>query len=225
MVFPGNSSVNFLPSVHAFYNHSLDIAGCVLVPQADEALNCTASIPLDIHVPSVGDVVYMASLDNLSAEDLSQPSDVKEGKFHFKMSQRVSVRCGVVTGVYPQGLRQYRWPCFTTSIPAEAGMSGGFVFVPQVGRTVAACGVVCADLSPSEAFSNFHVCGESLIGCAWPALGLRLNETIPAPADAPLISMLDLMRKGSLPPAVGDLNRIKIEDIGDGNFRIHLSRR
>lgn len=153
-IYVGGTIATMLNAIHLNYNNSLDLAACVLVTQENETITQRVAIPLDTGQPSIGAVVHMVSLDGLQADERLPPQS-RDGKGQMIVtSRRMSIRVGIVTGVYPSGLRQYKWPCFTTSIPAEPGMSGGFVYFPRENVTIAACGVVCADNSTEEARHN-----------------------------------------------------------------------
>lgn len=205
-----------LNAVHNNYNHAFDIASCILVLQQTELITPRVAIPLDIDEPSVGAVVHMVSLDGLQVEEATPPQD-SDGKGQIiSTTCRVSIRVGVVTAIYPKGFRQYRWPCFTTSIPAEPGMSGGFVYFPRGGVKIAACGVVCADNSMNEARHDFSQCGESVIALAWPALSLRLPLKLPSEQTDPGHTLHEMIHLGHVPPPLGDLNRIRLLETGDG---------
>lgn len=222
-VWMNNSTASMLPAVHAFYNDTLDIAGCLLVPQKGETLTGSVTIPLDVHVPSVGDVVHMVSLDALSITETTLGRDRSGDQQQITVTRRVSLRVGVVTAVYPQGYRQFRWPCFTTSIPAVGGMSGGFVYLPREGITIAACGIVSADCSSPESHNDFSLCGESVIACAWPGLALRVSESLPQPDDATTFSLLEMMMNGNIHKAIGGHERVTIDDLGNDHFTIRLA--
>lgn len=202
---------------HACYNDTLDIASCIIMPQPGESILERVSIPLDIDVPMVGEVVHMVAMDGMEAQELTPPSDGSGNGQCTSLFRRISIRVGVVTTVYPQGFRQYRWPCFTTSIPAEHGMSGGFIYWPREGTTIAACGVVCADNSTDEARRSFFECGESVIGCSWPALSLLIPLTVPSYPDAPTYTLFEMVRRGHVPQPLGGIERIRIYETGDGN--------
>lgn len=196
---------------HVSYNDALDIACCILMPQepSDTPFTFPRAIPLDTARPTIGDVIHMVSLDGMELTD-HVPANHTSGPRPFSVYRRVSIRVGVVTAVYPEGFRQYRWPCFTTSIPAEPGMSGGFVYFPREGYTIAACGIVCADNSSPEARSNQMICGESVIAYSWPALALNVPEKLPPPA--PSYTLHDMMRQGTMPMAMGGIEHIQISN-------------
>ncbi|MED5618128.1 trypsin-like peptidase domain-containing protein [Ideonella sp. BN130291] len=196
-----------LLDVHcASYNASHDVAVCAIGPQEREPPPFDPrSVPFHTELPSVGDPAQMVAIDEMKVGESEPPSDRTGQGQVLIVSRRVSIRLGVVTGVFPRGLRQYRWPCFTTSIPAEPGMSGGYLFIPKPGTTVAACGVVCADASSDEARINQSVAGESIIGCTWPALGLSLPEHIGQPKTR---TLLEMAASGEIPMPVGGVEHI-----------------
>jgi hypothetical protein len=215
----GADSSDLLYVRHFSYNDSLDIACCVLEPQE----SCLSkfkpiSIPLDTRRPSVGDVVYMVSQGGMEISNRQAPTGVRGTGQQFSIHRRINIRIGTVTAVYPQGFRQYPWQCFTTSIPAEPGMSGGFVYMPHEGKPIGACGIVCADNSTSDAYTDFSQCGESVIACAWPALALPVPQF--RENNSPMRTLLDMVRAGDLPPPVGGSDHIRIVDRGNGDGTI-----
>jgi hypothetical protein len=219
----GSQHANMMNVAHVSYNDALDIACCVITPQDQYAHPFRpVSIPIDTAVPKIGEVVQMISLDNMLVDELVAPADAEGIGQVISLHRRVSIRLGTVTGVYPEGFRQYRWPCFTSSIPAEPGMSGGFVFLPRDGKTISACGLVCADNSPSEARSNQDQSGESVIACAWPALALHLPEAIPSAPDRPTHSLYQFMRDGRVAEAIGGIGQIEVVERGGGNLTTAL---
>jgi hypothetical protein len=196
---------------HFSYNDVLDIACCLLLPQeiTETPFGFRRQIPLDTARPSVGDIVHTVSIDGMDLVDHA-PSSPCSGPRPFSIFRRISIRRGVVTGTYPQGFRQYRWPCFTTSIPVEPGMSGGFVYFPRDDYTIAACGIICADNSTPQARANQTICGESVIAYSWPALALSLPEKLPPPASS--YTLYEMMRKGMVPMAMGGIDQIEISN-------------
>ena len=173
-------------------------------------------------VPSRGDMVHMVSVDNMSVAERSAPTDASGTGQVIRITTRVSIRAGTVTAVHPNGFRQYAWPCFTTSIPAEPGMSGGFAFLPVHGATIAACGLVCTDNSSQAARTDNHLCGESVIGCTWPALGLQVPFSLPTSSNSATRSLLDVMNAGDIGLPVGGLDNIRIEHAPYGDCRVEL---
>jgi len=217
----GPRTAEALNLAHVSYNDSLDISSFLVVPQEGREPFRPAMIPLDTTVPAVGDVVHMVSNDQLDVEETRPPIDY-DGKGHeIKIERRVSIRVGVVTGVYQAGYRQFRWPCFTTSIPARPGMSGGFVFVPRDQQIIAACGVVSADLSDPVAHSSFMACGESVIASTWSSLCLSVPVVMSRGiTDPPTTTLLEAMRVGRLGTAIGGIHDIAIVPTEEGGVQI-----
>lgn len=216
-VWMDSERAEMLNVVHMGYNETLDVGCCILMPQNGNIL--APAVPIDTSVPEVGEVVHMLSLDGLWAEEKIPPVD-RSGKGQLlEVSRAVSIRIGTVTGVHQSGYRQYKWPCFTTSIPANPGMSGGLVYRPRDGQTIAACGVVCADASSEEARGDNYHCGESIVASTWPSLAL------PVPTElrngSSMIPILELMRRGAMPLAVGGIDGIDVvlDHAGNGSIR------
>ena len=216
----GASSALALNASFASYNNDFDLACLLLLPQAGETLTERVAIPLDLDDPPVGAVVHMVSQGDLRADELRAPQTNDGEGQEVSLFRRLSIRRGVVTAKYPSGFRHYRWPCFTTSIPATPGMSGGFVFWPRDGITIAACGVVCADSSTSAAHASFMECGESIIGSSWPGLGLRIPLTAPHSPDQPTVSWFEAVRTGRLPLPLGRFERMRYVEAAERAFVI-----
>jgi len=209
-VWMGHQHADMLNIPHVGFNNTTDLACCVVMPQDIFTHPFLAtSIPLDMAVPRVGDIVHMVSHATLLIDEIAPPTDLTGKDQTIQLSKSVSIRIGTVTGVYPRGLRQYRWPCFTTTIPAEAGMSGGFAFLPRDGQTIAACGIICADNSSEEARTNQMLPGESVAASAWPALGLRYPETIPPMPNGLTHSIYTMMQSGRIDKAIGGLDQMR----------------
>ncbi len=220
VIYKGGATPTMLNAIYLNYDDSLDLAACVLVPQENETIAQGVAIPLDTGQPSVGAVVHMVSLYGLKADE-QLPPQARDGKGQAIVTSRgTSIRVGIVTGVYPTGFRQYKWPCFTTSIPAEPGMSGGFVYLPRENVTIAACGVVCADNSTEEARHNFFKCGESVIAFAWSALALRLPLSFPNQQTEHGHTLYEMIRLGHVPLPLGGIDQIRIVETGNGGCRI-----
>lgn len=187
----------------AAYNAVSDLAVCLLMATPDPKQPFIPfSTPIDANTPSVGDIVHIVSWI-----EMRQNGTPTQGAIEYAMHRALSIRRGTVTGVHRQGLRQYKWPCFTTSIPVEPGMSGGLVYRPQDGATIGACGVVCADNSTEEARRDQMLAGESVIGMSWMALGLQLP--VETSNTAPRRSIQQMMRDGDMPPAIGGIEQFK----------------
>lgn len=222
IVWMASTHAAMMSAITASYNESTDLACCVIAAQEreNEAFH-PAHIPLDTRIPIVGEIVHMVSVDEMSANEAASPKDQSGAGQVLELYRRICIRRGSVTGVYPNGFGQYRWPCFTTSIPTTGGMSGGFVYVPRDNETIAACGIVCADLDPYQSKTDLTQCGCSVIGCSWPALALRLPESIPAPTNTVTKSLLELAQMGYIPEPVGGIARFELETLENGDFRLH----
>lgn len=217
----GSKHSGLLNMQHACYNDKLDIAYCIVTPQELHAAPFQPiSIPIDTTIPSVGDVVHMVSQDGLDVSELEPPTEASGKGQTILINRPVSIRIGTVTGIYPQGLRRYTWPCFTTSIPAEPGMSGGFVYLPRDGKSIAACGIVCADNPTEEARTNCLQCGESVVACAWPVLALPIPESIPAVPNTLTRTLYDMMQTGDIPMAASGIDNFELVDLGNGDHKI-----
>ncbi|MHB8267713.1 hypothetical protein [Bradyrhizobium sp.] len=223
IIWMGSQLQKMMNVGHVGYNDTLDSACCVITPQDGETLGfLPTTIPIDTAVPSVGATVHMVSLDGMTVSEHVPPTDITGRGQTLEITRRVSIRIGVVTGVYPDGLRHYRWPCFTTSIPAEPGMSGGFVMLPRDGEPIAACGIVCADSSEDDARSSFVRCGESIIACAWPALGLRVPDSIPSLPTTPTMTLYEMMQTGRMDRAIGGIDQIEVIERENGDCDIRV---
>jgi hypothetical protein len=217
----GSTHASLLDVLHIGYNDILDIACCIVAPQPiDTDAFTPVAIPLDVTVPCVGDIVHQVSNDSMKTEELVPPIDRSGDGQSLKLYRRVSLRRGVVTGVFPDGLRQYRWPCFTTSIPAQPGMSGGFATLPRDGQTIGACGVICADASTEVARSDLLEKGESIVAMTWPALCLNAPLSIPSNLGTPMQTLYAMMKTGLLDEALGGIAGIAVADTGNGNYTI-----
>jgi len=212
----GSSHAAMLDVVSVEYNESTDSCCClVAASDSDQRTFKPTAIPLDTSIPSRGDVVHMVSQASFSV--------ATEGVKHERVLQvrkAVSMRVGVVTNVHPKGLRQYKWPCFTTSIPAEPGMSGGLVTLPKEGKNIGACGIVCADSSDQKARVDQKVQGESIIAVSWTSLGLRVPESWPILKSTSRVTLLEMIRRGDMPSTGNGIERIEISSNDYGGYRI-----
>lgn len=224
IIWMGAKHAAMVNALNVNYNETLDVACCVIEPQHQSSAPFSpTSIPLDTTIPDVGATVHMISHDNFQLSEMVPPSDLTGKGQQLSIMKRLSIRIGVVTGVFPNGLRQYKWPCFTTSIPAEPGMSGGLVTLPRNGGVTACCGVVCADNSTDEARKDWTKCGESVVASAWSALCLRVPDEIPATPETPSHSLYNFIQLGRMPEAVGGLNCIHFVEGQNGDCTLmHL---
>lgn len=222
-IWMGQDQADLLDIVHVGSCDTLDATILICTPTKLKGTPfLPTSIPIDTSVPKVGDVVHMYSLDKLEVSTaISTEDHSSEGKY-MSLTRRVCIRVGVVTGVYMNGRRQHQWPCFTTSIPAEPGMSGGIVTLPSEGKTIAACGIVSSDFSVKEAQTDCHQCGESLIASTWPTLALPVPELDSSKSTKS--TLYHLMRSGKIPVAIGGIDHIQLEELGDGNYTVKYKK-
>jgi len=213
----GTNNQTALNVAYCTYEEESDLSCYILRPQETETTFLPVSVPLDTTTPNVGDVVHMVSQNGLNITNEQIDPRFAEGSFKITVGRRLTLRCGVVTGVFPQGYRQYRWPCFTTSMPAEPGMSGGFVYIPRDGVPISACGIVCADNSSDEARASFLDSGESVIGCAWSALGLRIPPSFPVTS---YVTLYEMMRSNRLPMAFGGIDHLELIELENNGYRL-----
>ena len=99
-------------------------------------------------------------------------------------------------------------------------MSGGFVYLPSDGKTVAAAGVVCADNSSETARTNFFESGESIVGCTW--LGLALLVPRYMDDKSPMHTIYEMMKTGYMTEAHGGLEKIVFQKLDNGECLIGL---
>lgn len=219
-VWMGNETSDMLTMPYVHHAKSLDIAICIVCAQEHAStIFRPEKVNLETSYPSVGESIVVASLSGFVSEELHAGQN-EVGQV-VKFANRPAVRVGTVTGVYPNGYRHYKWPCFTTSIPVTAGMSGGFVSRSRLGEPFAACGIVSADASSESAHSNASVCGESIIAAVWPSLGY----SIPLSNDPSKGTrrLLDMVRTGEVVDSSSNVERILIEESDDGTYKMRFN--
>ena len=191
--------------VHLSFNAVTDIAvGMAEIPLEFRTKRFWRNIPLAVVLPNVGDPIHTCSLINKLPVEL----EGNQSGRHFQLERGVTLRKGIVTNVFPSGYNQYKWPCFTTSIPALPGMSGGFAYSPMHNETIAACGVVCAELSHSDP-TSFLEPGQSLIACSYLALANILPNNTPPQDDTDFLTLYEMVQQGRFPKPLGDFDRVK----------------
>lgn len=219
VVWMGQKNALMMNVVHASFTEQLDIACCIVMPQKIDKF-LPYSVLLDCRIPSVGDTVHMISGAGMDVSETSSPN-VQDGLgLTLSIKRSVNIRIGSVTGVYEGGYRQYKFPCFTTSIPAEPGMSGGFVYLPKDGDTVAACGVVSSDVSTISAKNNMFHSGDSLIACTWPSLGLRIPEIITTDDTASIKTIYEMIQMGNIPVYNNCADQFEIIKLDGDDYRV-----
>lgn len=219
VIWSGQEEVSMMTVVYVFYSEHLDIACCIVIPQKIDTFS-PFSVPLDFRMPSVGNTVQMISCLGMDASETLPPSKQDGLGQVLNIKRSVNIRIGRVTGVYEGGFNQYKFPAFTTSIPAEPGMSGGFVYLPEDGDMIAACGLVSADSSSKNARQSMLLDGESLISCAWPALGFSIPEGIGINESTPKITIFDMIKTGRMPSYNNDVDQFEIIKLEGDDCRV-----
>jgi len=221
IVFANDEIAGMFDVVYACINESTDIAICIAEVQKEFKKSIrSVTVPLDLTTPKVGEIVHVASL--VHPLKSIEVTETEQGILNFAIERKVDIRRGVVTGVHMTGFRQYKWPCFTTSIPVQFGMSGGFVYIPRDGATVSACGVVCVEVSQEIDPTSYNSLGESVMGCGWTALALRLPNTLPQADDKDTSTIFSMMQNGSFPMASNGIGHIRFEEGQNGDAKIGL---
>jgi Trypsin-like peptidase domain len=217
VVWMGQIGTSMMNVVYAFYSKELDIACCIVMPQKTDKF-LPYPIPLDCRTPTIGDTVHMISCAGMRSSESVAPQKQDGSGQIIEIERSVNIRIGRVTGLYQAGLRHYTFPCFTTSIPAEPGMSGGFVFLPEDGSTIAACGVVSGDFSTPEARKSMLSSGESVIASTWPALGLSVVESLSI--NSPKQTIYDMVKSGKMHIFGNSMDQFDIVRLGGDDYRI-----
>jgi hypothetical protein len=224
LTWVGRGAPSVLTVIHAQYCDEFDLAVCVATPLETSTTKFEpVDVPLELRVPSVGDRINIVAFEHFEAveKEIGAPPDYHIGQ-HLMLGLRIGIRTGTVTGVYPDGLRHYHWPCITTSIPVEPGMSGGFAFHPRNGVTIAALGVVCADSSADDSRGDFRIAGESIVALSWPGLALEVPTSNAAGAER--LTLHQMMTRGNLRAALGGIERFEIVALSEGVRQLHLRR-
>jgi hypothetical protein len=211
-----HAGVQLMNVAYVTYSDNLDIALCVITPQETAERVAPHAVPLDCGTPAVGDVVHLVSCGGMNVGEKSPPLE-RDGKGQtLRIERSVCIRIGTVTAVHNGGYNQYRFPCFSTSIPAEHGMSGGLVYMPREGKTVAACGIVSADLDITHRPRvDFYSSEKSIISCAWPLLGFSLPVGILPDGSTSNELIYNLIRAGDMPAYEYSADLFEIADTGE----------
>lgn len=138
----------------AFSNLKTDVAFLLVTPDEDyrEAIKLTRQIGLLSAGPDLGEKVLVAGYFETEVRTFHHRES--DGKAVFQaVSGKFQVVEAAVTGVFPQGIRDIKWPCFQLDCPLFSGMSGGCVLVTR-GTNLLAAGVISRDLSLSAAASG-----------------------------------------------------------------------
>lgn len=207
---------------YVLYADDLDIAYCVLVPdKPDEFL--PVHVPLDLQTPSKGDTVHMVTILGKEAEEISDPIDNYGFGLSLKIDKEVSIRRGIVTGVYEKGFNRYKFPCFTTSIPIEGGMSGGFVTKIEDQAVISACGIISGDeftpLMGDGVGKNQPESLGSVISCVWPALGFLYPVNI-YDKSIPKQTIYDVVKSGGIKTFGDSVDQFELIKLGQDDHRV-----
>ncbi len=183
------------------------IEGVSIVPELDIALcaikfqeiydgpGFSYNFGLDSRHPNVGDEVVALGFSRMRIETQYVSSD--KMLRYFKMMQKIEMRKGTVTGVFQNGLRQIAWPCFETTIPIDAGMSGGPVLPFGMSNSkMNACGVISKDFSTKESFKTFLASGQSIMGMIWPSVVLPFRCVFNEGGSPTETNLFDLIKRG-----------------------------
>ena len=217
-VWVGESQVDMCVVHDIQYTDHLDIAICtVSIQEHTQGKKLINTFALDTSLPKLGSkIAFMSS----SALDLNEISiDKSLERQTLKISKTIIVRMGVITNVFPTGHRQFKFPCFETSIPVEPGMSGGLFYYPLVDQPIAACGVASTDFSDASAKTNFLVSGQSLAAMIWPVVGFSMPGSLPASDTTPRRTVLDCISAGEIPDVAE--TALTIENLANGDYRVH----
>jgi trypsin-like peptidase len=208
---------------YAFSNDS-DIAYCVLVPDDDSPHEfLPGGVPLNLQTPSKGDTIHMVTILGKETEELSPPTNDSHSGLSIRIAKELCVRRGTVTNVCEEGLGRYRFPCFTTSIPIEGGMSGGFVTIVKDQAVVSACGIISGDeitpLMEKGEEKNQPGSRGSVISSVWPALALLFPVNI-YDESFPKQTIYDVVKSGGMRTFGDSIDQFELIKLGDDDYRV-----
>jgi hypothetical protein len=208
-VWMGTDNSDILFVRHVTYANNLDFALCVLEYQPEylrrNNLSATA-VALDTKFPEIGEWVHVVALTDFIFTGVSPKGD---GDGVWQIGTRTVVRVGKVLSRENNALG-HDGPCFLTTIPVDAGMSGGFAYVPRDGQAVAACGILSSGPQEDDKQSSFLVCGNSAFGGVRGTLGLELPAEI---CGGNPITLLDLVKAGQIVDVGGGATNVEIVDV------------
>lgn len=127
----------------AAWDKKSDLAVFTVGPQsAEDGKFFNFNFRLEQVEPEVGDQVGMLGYGNMETIE-----NVHLGEFQkFSTSQRLVLRTGQITNVFPDGHSLCRTKCVETTIPVFDGMSGGPMFLmPEVGGDIVPFGLISSD--------------------------------------------------------------------------------
>ena len=153
----------------------------------------------------------MVSLTDFEFQQMSGQGD----KGFWKIGSRPVIRVGNVLSQEFGGMG-HSGPCFRTSIPTDAGMSGGFAYIPRDSQSIAACGIVSANLDFGQPTTRFDVCGNSLMAGILGTMVLPIPQMSDGSGNRIL---LDLVRSGEVMDVAGGGKNISVRQT-DGGYEI-----
>ena len=109
----------------AFFDKQSDIAIFSIIYQHYKK-SCTffkSAFILDDSCPEIGDEVAILGFANMKVP--LEKARKKNCNEQFQISRQLTLRCGKVKNIHPDGHILCRGPCIETSIPVFPGMSGG----------------------------------------------------------------------------------------------------
>jgi hypothetical protein len=202
---------------HVAYANNLDVALCVL--EAQERLRSSIhqlapAIALDTRIPPTGTSIHIIALSWLKFNDTSQSAD---GNRIWRVETRPVVRVGKVLSHQDEGVG-HKGPCFTTTIPTDRGMSGGFGYVPRDANPVAACGIISTSPQEDDGKIDFQVSGNSTLVGVLGALALQ----VPLSSEPSFSLLFALVKSGQVRDIAGGGQNLGIRKLGeDGECEVY----
>ena len=144
-------------------------------------------LPIDSSPPTAGSPIKVIGYWNMSADPIEVgPSTANTTRLTISMAQRN----GNITGAFPSGLRNKRWPCFQCSTAFDSGMSGAPILDTSGEQHVV--GIASSD---SSLTSSFVASGaDAVASMLWPAMTIKLGNENLGGMNGP--TLLDLAREG-----------------------------
>jgi Trypsin-like peptidase domain len=135
----------------------------------------------------------------------------------FTLSKDFALRKGTVLALNQGRGRLAQGPSFELSVPFPPGLSGAPVIdVPKGGAPLTIRGIVCADLSPVDAYSDTTVAGLGTAMMIWPALGFRVPGFRFPGIHTPDALLHDLLRIGAIGDRSGHPKGVSVERTSTG---------
>jgi hypothetical protein len=175
VIYASRNAVDVCRVIYASAVDQLDVAVIIIQSQDGNDITFETRVDIDTSLPTPEADILLLSFADLGVSEWSISEDKVE---KIILRRRVSALWGKIVSVYPHGLRHYRFPCFTTTAPVTAGMSGGICAYFEPGLPLIACGMIAADASDHNARRNKLTAGESIISALWPIVGLPMPMQI-----------------------------------------------